>query len=299
MKVAWNDGRCIFCGTTGGLTDGHVIPRAVGGRLSAPFECPACNGLLGASIEAQLTHDPAIRLAFEALGERLGPLRLRLRDRKPYINTDSDLVVRAVGEGSGFRVRDTTQPDGSLVKDRARARKDVATTLKRRGAGATEITAALARLEEAPAGELVELGRGVGIRNGSVTSFSPDFWSADLVRDACMVAIAYRYLALVAGRAVFAGPLDGVRTGLLAGVVDDTVSVEVLAAQRPYEPWHGLVIRSTMPAAIDVRLFGRLAWHVTFTRVGLPDDYQDAAYRLDLAEREENLNVVERAASSG
>jgi hypothetical protein len=53
------------------MTDGHVIPRAAGGRLSAPFECAQCNGRLGSSVEARLVSDPAMRLAVEALGDRL------------------------------------------------------------------------------------------------------------------------------------------------------------------------------------------------------------------------------------
>ena len=299
VKVSWDDGRCIFCTATGGMTDGHVIPSAAGGRLSAPFECGACNGLLGSSVEAKLTSDPAVRLAVEALGEQLGSLGVRLRQRQPYVNAHGDVVVRAAGEGSDYRLRDTEQPDGSLVKDRVRARKDVATTLQRRGADASEIAAALDRLEAASTGALVELGRGVAARHGSVTSFSPELASADLVPAACLVTVAYRYLALVAGRAVFAARLDGVRQGLLAGSVDDAVTVEVLAAQRPYEPWHGLAVVSTWPTVIAVRLFGRLGWHVTFSSVGLPDDLQGAAYHLDLAENDESFAVAERVPASG
>jgi hypothetical protein len=87
-----------------------------------------------------------MRLAVEALGDRLGPLGVRLHQRQPYVSTDDRVVVRAVVAGSDFRLRDTQQPDRSLVKDRARAREDVATTLERRGADAAEIAAALERL---------------------------------------------------------------------------------------------------------------------------------------------------------
>jgi hypothetical protein len=53
VKVPWDDGRCIFCAATGRMTDGHVIPRAAGGRLSAASECAQCNLLLGSSAEAR------------------------------------------------------------------------------------------------------------------------------------------------------------------------------------------------------------------------------------------------------
>jgi hypothetical protein len=106
-------------------------------------------------------------------------------------------------------------------------------------------------------------------------------------------------LALVAGRAVFTARLDGVRQGLLSGVVDNTAVVEVLTAQRPYEPWHGLAVLTTRPVVIDVRLFGRLAWHVTFSGVGLADNYRGAVYQLDLAQNEESFAVVEPVPASG
>jgi hypothetical protein len=93
---------------------------------------------------------------------------------------------------------------------------------------------------------------------------------------------------------VFTARLDGVRRGLLSGVVDDMAVVEVLMAQRPYEPWHGLAVLTTWPVVIDVRLFGRLAWHVTFSGVGLADSYRGAACELDLARNEETFAMGDR-----
>jgi hypothetical protein len=134
VKVPWDDGRCIFCAATGPVTDGHVIPRAAGGRLSAPFECARCNGLLGSSVEARLVSDPpCARLWRRSL---TGSVRWAPVCASATSTPTTPWWVRAVGEGSDFRLRDTQQPDRSLVEDRARARgrgQDAGTPRRRRG----------------------------------------------------------------------------------------------------------------------------------------------------------------------
>ena len=51
------------------LTDAHVIPASVGGRLSAHFLCRGCNSRLGAEVEAPLLSDPSIRVCVEAMAD--------------------------------------------------------------------------------------------------------------------------------------------------------------------------------------------------------------------------------------
>jgi hypothetical protein len=93
--------------------------------------------------------------------------------------------ARAQSSGSATRSSQITR--WSRI---ALAREDVATTLERRGVDATEIAAALERLEAAPLGALVEVGRGVAIRHGAVTAFLPELGSSDLVPEACLAAVA-------------------------------------------------------------------------------------------------------------
>jgi hypothetical protein len=56
--------RCVLClrepdrdAEQTWLTDAHVIPESVGGRLSAPFLCRRCNSQIGAEVEAPLVSD--------------------------------------------------------------------------------------------------------------------------------------------------------------------------------------------------------------------------------------------------
>jgi hypothetical protein len=283
VVIEWADRRCIVCTESTALTKAHVIPAAVGGRLSVAFECGPCNSRLGHAIEAPLKNDASIRFAIETLDDRLAYRRSRTHPRELYAATDSELAVRAVREAGNYRVLDTPQADGSLVKDTARAREDLATTLRRRGAGSEEIQAALRSLAAADVGDRVELGRGVAARKGSVQSFTPDLSRSGTVPDACVLAIAYRFLALVAGTGIYAAALDPIRTALLGSADQSGWETTWLLARRPHEPWHGLALTQLRPrAVVHVRLFGQLAWDVAFTGIAFGTKPAVSTYEIRL-----------------
>ncbi len=282
MLLPWPDGRCIFCGATGALTNGHVIPRAVGGQLAASFECADCNHSMGSTFEARLVRDPAVRHAAESLVERLGGLGVRLRQRQRYVAYDGTIRVEGVGHGTDVRMLDTPQDDRALVMESTRAAAAIEKMLRRAGVAKDGIDAALARMEAAAPDRLVELGHGLTVRQGSITAFQPDLAGERPVQGACLAAIAYRFLALLTGPAILHSGLHDLRDQLRRGEVDGFVIVAATRAQRPPEPWHGIGVNATKPVTIDVRLFGQLAWLVTFATVALPPDWAGAAYRIDL-----------------
>ena len=286
MRIPWPHERCIICLEEGPLTKAHIIPTAVGGRLFSPLECDACNRRLGHAIEARLKSDPCVRFGIEALSNRApARLRARMRGREPFVAADGDVTVRArVTDDGGYRVRDTRQADGSVVKDSRRARDDIATTLARRGASASNIAAALDRLDEAPDGNLVQLAPGLAARKGSVTFFQPDLSVTPLVPDTCPLAIAYRFLALsAAGPSIYAPTFDAVRAALRGEPDTDGWHVDWRVADRPHEPWHGLAISRFQPhVVVHVRLFGQLVWDVAFTTVALSREPDISAYEIDL-----------------
>ncbi|MFL5963273.1 MAG: HNH endonuclease [Gaiellaceae bacterium] len=76
MRVPWIDERCILClGTPhSGIeltqrSDAHVIPRAIGGKLSALFLCRGCNARMG-RFEAILAQDISVRLLLDKLEDQ-------------------------------------------------------------------------------------------------------------------------------------------------------------------------------------------------------------------------------------
>jgi hypothetical protein len=286
MHIPWPDERCIICLGDGPLTKAHVIPAAVGGRLFSRLECRACNGRLGHAIEAGLKSDPCVRFGVEALGDRT-PARLRARmlAREPFVAADGDVTVRArATDDEVYRVQDTRQPDGSIVKDSGRARDDVATTMARRGASDSQIAAALHRLDEASQRDLVRVAPGLAARKGSVTVLAPDLSASPLVPDTCPLAIAYRFLALsAAGPSIYVPDFDGVRAALRGEPNTVGWRVDWRVANRPHEPWHGLAISQLQPhVVVHLRLFGQMAWDVAFTTVALSRSPETTAYEIDL-----------------
>lgn len=119
MRIPWPYQRCISCLDEGPLTKAHLIPAAIGGRLFSSLECHACNARLGHAIEARLKSDPCVRFGIEALGNQVPPrLRRRIRAREPLVATIGDVTGRAYGtDDERYRLYDTPQSDGSVVKD--------------------------------------------------------------------------------------------------------------------------------------------------------------------------------------
>jgi hypothetical protein len=286
MRIPWPDQRCIICLDEGPLTRAHVIPAAIGGRLFSSLECKACNARLGHAIEARLKSDPCVRFGIEALGNEV-PARLRrgMRAREPFVATIGDVTVRACGaDDEDYRLYDTPQSDGSVVKDARRARDDIVTTLARRGASDTAIATALQRLDDAPDGHFVRVAAGLAVRKGSVTAFTPDLSIASVVPETCPLAITYRFLALTAaGPSIYAPAFEGVRAALRGEPNTYGWRVDSRVAGRPHQPWHGLAISQLEPHVIvQLRLFGQLAWNVEFTTAALSRKPDITAYQIDL-----------------
>src|SRR4029453_3336455 len=105
MLLPWKDERCVVClqPQDRGLTNAHVIPQAVGGKLAVKNICADCNSRLGATAEAGLKSDPRIRVAIEDLQTQIPALAATMRAGQEFIARDEDVVIRATshGEASG------------------------------------------------------------------------------------------------------------------------------------------------------------------------------------------------------
>lgn len=290
MIADWHEQRCICClGADEPMTVAHVIADSVGGRLAARFLCGPCNNRLGGSVEAALKGDPRLRLAIEALTEN--DFARNMRNGQPFVARVDDVVIRARSNRSGYEIRDSLQPDGSLVKSTERARKDIATTLRRRGASLEEIEQAVSAHDRAGEGELVRPADGLAVRKGSATRFDPVL-SAPLVDPRCPLAMAYLFLGLLLGRTIYDPVLEPVREALDDGPSTDSWHVESLRAGRSYEAWHGLTVEMVEPyVTVQIRLFGHIAWRVHFAAISIPRA-ASAMYRVDLKNGQEHWSPV-------
>ena len=61
IDVPWPGLQCIVCLANSDLTVEHLIPEALGGRLTSRLLCRACNSRIGHQAEGQAKADPTIR----------------------------------------------------------------------------------------------------------------------------------------------------------------------------------------------------------------------------------------------
>ncbi len=151
MNVPWPVARCVLClreraadDEQTWLTDAHVIPASVGGRLSAHFLCGGCNSRLGAEVEAPLLSDPSIRVCFEALADRLpDELLSKMRQRQRWF-VDTDMgQVEAVGTAGG----DLMPRESATFRREENARDEMVTERRRQGMSEEETADHLAAVD--------------------------------------------------------------------------------------------------------------------------------------------------------
>lgn len=102
--------RYARCGKTAEFNEEHLIPEAIGGKLTCKFLCMHCNSQLGDELEAKLKEDARIRLAIENLKEILPDLWARMSENQPY-------TVQSADRKLGARLkRGEIRPDSSNAK---------------------------------------------------------------------------------------------------------------------------------------------------------------------------------------
>jgi hypothetical protein len=259
----------------------------LGGRLTADCLCRSCNSGLGTRFEAGLSDDPSIRIAIEALVGRT-PSLARLREGRHFVAERDGVIVQSKMKRDRMAVIDSLQADGSVVKSASRALVDVETTLRRRGADRDQLRRARERVEAAPVGIRTQIAPGLAVRHGRADSFLAAL-RRPLAVEENFLAIAFLYLALNVGNAIHSPGFEAVRRTLL-GHPGRGWSVNPMFAGRLYEPFHGLVLEGWRSGlTVQIRLFGCLAWLVTFDGLALPEGFTPTWYRLDLDSGEESF----------
>jgi hypothetical protein len=269
------------------MSDAHVIPASVGGRLSAPLLCRKCNSRLGTAVEAPLLVDSAIRMCVEALADRLPDDFLNdLRARQRWF-TETDMgPIAAIATAAGELV----PLESSTFRREENARAEMVAEWRREGIPEEEIGEHLAAVDAAePGATLVLPGFTVRPRvDLESLEFSLPF-DDDPLPETLPLAVAFLYLCLILGKTAYADDLAPIRRALRE--LDDSPSrqwtVEHRRHQRGCAPEHRLAIKETAPVTVHVQLFQKeRVWWVTFPGVGLRHK-PSADYGVDITSGEE------------
>jgi hypothetical protein len=281
MRMLWPDPRCIICLESKPLTDEHLIPEAIGGRLAVRFLCKPCNDRMG-ELESRLKQDPAVRLAVEHLRPVVPKLADSIDNGQKFFVTGDAGRMRGSKSDGVFKIRGGHADDGSLILPTDEARKALGGILRKAHSEA-EVHEMLARFDAAPNDVPIDLGELWAIKRAHD---DPRPALVDpRIDDVPVLKMAYEFLACHLMSGIYNPRLDEIRAALHgAKPASDVYRVERVRATG-YRPIHGIVMERSVPhVVIQIRLFGWYGFRVHFLRIAWGGDRY--VYTLDLATRE-------------
>ena len=297
MKALWPDERCILClGTPQPGTpmtarsDAHVIPRAIGGRLSARFLCKRCNGRMG-QFEATLAQDVSVGALVDRLEAQLPEKVIKsIRNRRRYFTNHLELgrVEAAMNKKGNLQPKES-----ETFKSEENALMEVHAELDRIGARAAERGAFADAYDQAVPGDWVDVRPGFEIRKPidlTDVPFTPSLTEPTLTPPWVLVGIGYLYLALCVDEGIYDPVLQPVRDALQAALDGDPTAAGAFCCAnrhgtRIVEPVHMLRAKPDDDGTIvTFQVFRELVWRVRFPGVVNPEQ---TPYSLNIATGEE------------
>lgn len=294
MELPWFDNRCILCLKSSDLSKEHIIPEAIGGRLTIKFLCTVCNSFLGRNVENVTKADPSIRIALENLSRDIPDLYSQITEKQPFYGHSKAGRVPGFFRKGEFSVKSNKMADGSLLQPTKTAKKTIKTILKRQGCSETQIEEALSKFEDAPPNEISKINPGLEASKWHIEKIELNFTDTSLMNPLVPLKIAYEFIACHLGASICASEpqLEEIRNALSIHDTDnDCFQVDRLIAKE-YKPFHGIVFEGNKPyAQVQIRFFGWLAFRVHFKRLRV--HATRCVYTHFLDKNLEDLRIVE------
>ena len=295
MEIPWFSNHCILCLESGDLSEEHIIPESIGGRLTSRFLCRKCNSNLGRAIENAAKSDPSIRIALENLSRDIPELYSLITKKQPFYGHSQAGRVPGFFRNGQFYVKSKKLEDNSLVQPTKNARKSIKAILKRQGCTKSQIENALSKFDCVPSNIITEIYPGLEIAKWDIEKIELNFKRTSLMNPLIPLKIAFEFIACHLGASICAlePQLEEIRKAFINQDTDDNecFQVERLNAGE-YKPFHGIVLEGNNPhAQIHIRLFGWLAFRVHFKRLKVYAPR--CAYTHFLDRKIEDLRIVE------
>ena len=248
------------------MTEEHVIPAALGGRLTCNFLCAACNSKIGYEVEGQAKSDPSFQLLAQRLAESIPLLASQLLEGQTYVSSGPGGASRGRIKGGEFVPRSEKLPDDSLIQPTPIAAKTIQKMLERDNHDPATVSKALDIFKLAPENSRVALSETIEVVKWSIESIKPAL-DGPLLNPTTPLKTAYEFLALHMNTAIYENvpALVAARRALKGEPIDPThLLVERLQAPEA-KPFHGLLFEGSEPyTTIQIRLLGQLAFRVHF-----------------------------------
>lgn len=292
MKVAWPDPRCVICLSVPSTdspmtqrTDAHVIPKSIGGKLSALNLCKRCNSDMGKT-EVLLAQDVSVRLLVDQLEDRLpAEVTQAVRYRQSFF-TDHEVYGRVE---AGMDKQAQLRPmESATIKGDENTLNQALAELDRLEASEERKQGLRQEFERAGPGEWIDVRPGYRIERSidwTDVRFKPSL-NDPFVPLHVPVGVAYLYLALCLREVVYTDELDPVRRALQDAIAGDTRAADAYCpanrcGTRIVEPKHLLRAKTDGDAVqVNVQIFRDLVWPIRFPGIKLAGE--QTLYMLDV-----------------
>ena len=256
MNVPWQTPKCILCLSTDGITEEHLIPKSIEGKLVSKFLCQVCNSELGYRAESPVTKDPLFRRSIELLIPKRPDLADRLRGRRAIY-----FGLNEKGKTTKYFHRDETFR--SMVQSRDDPVQEVPDN---------EVTVILPNAYAfSNETEMVDAATKDWIGELPSHFVVPDLTGHEM-NPVVPAKIAFEFLALHCGDDIYQDlpAFASIRYQLQKGELEeDHVRVTRMEAMNN-RLFHGLLFEGNNPGAcVQVRLFGRWTYFVSFPCIAI------------------------------
>ena len=224
-------------------------------------------------MDATATSDPSILLAVQHLRKYFPELAQQITEKYPHVTVGEGPRVSGYIKNREFRAKGQQLEDGTLILPADQTPDAIAKMLKRDECDEAQIHDALETLQALPESQRTAIVPGIEIINWTVQKIKPDLRQSAPLDPLLPTKIAFEFLALCAGTAIYANerPLPDLRHILMRDKDPDDMilRVEKLSSGK-YQTFHGIVIEdNTKYFQVQVRLFGWLTYRVHFLRLHL------------------------------
>lgn len=284
MRFEWKSSQCLLCLRPETLTDEHVIPDSLLGKLVAKLLCVDCNSGIGTRVEKDARRDPSIATEIRRFADAFPDKATKLLPGLPVIAVGAGGPLKAHLKGDGVVVHSQPIDDGGFVHGSpVAAARHVEAILVNQGIAGAPLKELLDLVDSAPLDQPVPLPGGYEFVRRSTGSIETDTGQPAL-NPLIPLKIAYEFLAGHAGDALLKDvpQFAAIRRILLGGEEDPEVATVVALIGESDRPIHGILFEAGRPhVTIQVRLFGRLAYRVHFHQLSY--DAERLVYTQDLA----------------
>lgn len=297
MRIEFDFRQCIVCIEAPADTWEHVIPGSVGGRLQARLLCSTCNSTLGSILVSKLQVDPSIRWAVECLKDELPELYASTQEGLPFEGkADDGSTIKGIRKGNILGVLFGRGAKGSIIQDTGEAKKRLRKTLGKQGFSTAEIENLVARLDQLKDDQALQIPDGSVFVKRTTPAMKPQV-GTEFVDERLPALIAYEFLALLLGKAIYDHYFDEIREYIRTGERTARCTVQRMGAEK-YGTFHALDLQTGQDdCVIFVRFFRLLVFSVHFSK--FPYLGIDGVYLEDVKEKKSFVAKSRIDASQG